>query len=232
MSRVRTNSLSSEISAFIFDMDGVIADNMKIHTKAWLALFADQGYEMDVREFLEKTSGMKAADVVRFFLGKNISSETVTSLIDQKEFYYRTIYRPKLKAAKGLRKFLDDARKAKILMGVATGGSRKNADFVLSGLEIKSYFRSILTADDVKKGKPNPEIYLSSAKNLGVQPENCLVFEDAMPGIASAEAAGMKVIAVTTSHSKKEFSKEISKLSPIVGFIYNFSELKIKDLRS
>lgn len=185
---------------FLFDMDGVIVNNMRTHERAWLELFRDIGIELDIKEFHEKTAGMKATEVLRYFLGDRFSNAELKQLSAQKEFLYRVLFRKRLKALTGLPKFLEDARKLQIPMALATGGGKPNIDFVLDGLELRKYFRSILGASDVKQGKPNPEIYLKSADAIGILPENCFVFEDALPGIEAARRAGMRVIGIATTH--------------------------------
>ncbi len=185
---------------FIFDMDGVIVDNMRTHEQAWIELFRDLGVRLDVKAFHRQTAGMKATEVLRYFLGKRFSDAELEQLSAQKEFLYRVLFRKKLKALTGLPKFLKDAHKRHIPMALATGGGKLNIDFVLDGLDFRKYFRSILGAGDVKHGKPNPEIYLKSADALGIPPENCFVFEDALPGIEAARRAGMRVIGIATTH--------------------------------
>ncbi|MFQ3609639.1 MAG: beta-phosphoglucomutase family hydrolase [Chloroherpetonaceae bacterium] len=186
---------------FIFDMDGVIVDNMRTHERAWIELFRDIGIELDIKEFHEKTAGMKATEVLRYFLGNRFSNGELEQLSAQKEFLYRVLFRKRLKALTGLPKFLEEAQALQIPMALATGGGKPNIDFVLDGLDLRKYFCSILGAGDVKHGKPNPEIYLKSADALGISPEDCFVFEDALPGIEAARRAGMRVVGIATTHS-------------------------------
>ncbi len=89
-------------------------------------------------------------------------------------------------------------------MGIATSGIQPNIDFMFEHIPIKQYFSVIVNSSHIGKGKPDPEIYLKTAKLLNVSPSNCLVFEDAVVGIDAAKAAGMKVIAVATTHPKEE----------------------------
>jgi beta-phosphoglucomutase len=185
---------------FIFDMDGVIVDSMRTHEKAWLALFADLGLKIDLKEFHYQTAGMTGTEVLRHFLGNRFSDAELAQLSAQKEFLYRVLFRKKLKATKGLLAFLKAAETLKIPMALATGGGKANIDFILDGLSIRKYFQSVLGAGDVKHGKPNPEIYLKSADALGLLPEQCFVFEDALPGIEAAHRAGMRIIGIATTH--------------------------------
>ncbi|ACF12990.1 beta-phosphoglucomutase family hydrolase [Chloroherpeton thalassium ATCC 35110] len=192
--------------AFIFDMDGVIIDNMQYHVDTWLALFRDKGHELSLDDFLEKTAGKKAEEVVRMFLGESVTDADVQKYAEQKDFLYRYLYRPKLAPLAGFMAFVEAAKSAEILMGVGTGGSPENIEFVLGGLNLKPYFKTIVGAANVSKGKPDPEIYLKAADQLGIAPENCIVFEDALPGLEAARRAGMKSVAITTSHTEAEFA--------------------------
>ncbi|MGQ9806567.1 MAG: HAD family hydrolase [Chlorobiales bacterium] len=185
---------------FIFDMDGVIVDNMRTHETAWLALFADLGISINIKEFHHKTAGMKATEVLRYFLGTRFSNIELEQLAAQKEFLYRVLFRKKLKALRGLPTFLKDAQRRRIPMAVATGGGKPNIDFILDGLHLRKYFRSVLGASDVMHGKPHPEIYLKSAVALAIAPSDCIVFEDALPGIEAARCAGMQVVGIATTH--------------------------------
>jgi len=181
-------------------MDGVIVDSMRTHEKAWLALFADLGLKIVLKEFHYQTAGMTGTEVLRHFLGNRFSDAELAQLSAQKEFLYRVLFRKKLKATKGLLAFLKAAETLKIPMALATGGGKANIDFILDGLSIRTYFQSVLGAGDVKHGKPNPEIYLKSADALGLLPEQCFVFEDALPGIEAAHRAGMRIIGIATTH--------------------------------
>jgi beta-phosphoglucomutase len=173
---------------------------MRTHEKAWLALFADLGLKIDLKEFHYQTAGMTGTEVLRHFLGNRFSDAELAQLSAQKEFLYRVLFRKKLKATKGLLAFLKAAETLKIPMALATGGGKANIDFILDGLSIRTYFQSVLGAGDVKHGKPNPEIYLKSADALGLLPEQCFVFEDALPGIEAAHRAGMRIIGIATTH--------------------------------
>ena len=99
----------------------------------------------------------------------------------------------------GLVEFLQQARAAGMRLGVATAANWENVEFVLQGIGLRDAFDTIVTADDITRGKPDPEIFLIAAQRLGVPPERCLVFEDALMGIEAARRAGMDLVALTTS---------------------------------
>ena len=90
-------------------------------------------------------------------------------------------------------------------MAVASAAPPENVDFVLDNLQLRSYFKAVLHSKSVEHGKPHPEIYLKTASNLAVAPEDCIVFEDSVVGATAASRAGCSVIVVTTTHAEAEF---------------------------
>ncbi len=204
----------------IFDMDGVVVDNMGHHVRAWGAFFKSRGIKLKRAEFYEETSGMPTRDVLSFYFKRRVSKAEADRLGPQKEELYRRIYGPRMKPARGLVPFLKASRKAGFRLGLGTGSDRENIDFILDGLKIRRFFHAVVGARDVKRGKPHPETFLKAARRMGVRPEHCLVLEDSLLGEKSAKRAGMKVIAVTTAHKVAEFSspalsiRDFSRITP------------------
>ncbi|HNV72520.1 MAG TPA: HAD hydrolase-like protein, partial [Candidatus Ozemobacteraceae bacterium] len=127
-------------TAFIFDMDGTLVDNMAWHTRAWVELLADHGRSLDVAEFSARSGGRKSAEVVRELFGEQLSASEVTDLVNQKELLYRSLYRRHLKLLPGLRRFLTRAVKLGIPMAVATAAPPRNISFLLDGLNLRPFF--------------------------------------------------------------------------------------------
>jgi len=155
------------MNAFVFDMDGVLADNSDFHVQAWTAYSRRFGRELTADE-IKRRLGFNNREYMRFVLGREPTEEEVSRSTVEKEALYREIYRPHLIAPPGLLALLESAKGAGILCGVATSAPDDNVRFTLDG--------------------------------LGVPPAQCLVFEDAIAGIQAAKAAGMKVVAITTSY--------------------------------
>jgi HAD superfamily hydrolase (TIGR01509 family) len=124
----------------------------------------------------------------------------------EKEALYRRIYKPFIKPVTGLLNFLEILSQKNIPMAIATSGIQPNIDFMFENIPIKHYFKIIVNSSHISNGKPHPEIYLKAASLLNISPKNCLVFEDAVVGINSAKAAGMKVIAIATTQTKEELA--------------------------
>lgn len=183
----------------IFDLDGVIVDNGEYHFLAWKQFCGYNKISFSRENFRKKYFGGMNEEVLPRLFGRNLSKEELKKYGDEKEQFYREIYQPFLKPASGLIPFLDELKKNRIHIAVATSASPENVDFVLNGLKIKNYFDVIVDDSMVSKGKPDPEIYLKAAKLLNAKPANCVVFEDSISGTKSASLAGTNVVGLTTS---------------------------------
>ena len=187
------------MNAFIFDMDGVLADNSDFHVQAWTEYSRQYGRELSVDD-IKRRLGFNNREYMRFVLDREPTPEEVSKSTVEKEALYRKLYGPHLIAPPGLLALLEFAKRERVTCGIATSAPEDNVRFVLDGLGIRPYFKEIVDSGHVKHCKPDPEIYLLAAQRLGLTPAQCLVFEDAIAGIQAAKAAGMKVIAITTSY--------------------------------
>ncbi|MEI6652507.1 MAG: beta-phosphoglucomutase family hydrolase [Chlorobiaceae bacterium] len=219
--------LNKQRHAFIFDMDGVLTDNMRFHADSWVQLFRDFGLEgLDAERYLVETAGMKGLDVLRYFLDPNINEAEAGRLTELKDFLYRVTSRKLIKPLAGLEAFLDAAKTREVLLGIGTGASPKNIDYVLGILNLTEKFQAIVDPFQVPRGKPHPDIFLRAAELLGVHPSACIVFEDALPGVEAAQKAGMHCVAVTTTNRAEAFSS----FENIVQVIDDFTQLRPDDL--
>src|SRR5512136_468768 len=184
-----------ERAAFLFDMDGTIADTMPFHLRAWMTLLGEIGVRMEAEEFLRQTSGKMNHQILREVLGMSLSDADVAAFEERKESLFRALCRPHVQPIAGLIPFLVEAGRLGISMAVATAAGKANREFVLNDLGITSHFTAVVGPEDVQCGKPHPEIFLKAAARLGVNPAQCLVFEDALAGIEAAGRAGMKTVA-------------------------------------
>ena len=177
---------------FIFDMDGTLVDNMHFHTKAWTQMLAENGIENDGQDFLVRTAGKTNREIIPQFF-ENASEEELLNLGNRKEKLYQELFKPKLKTVDGVIEFLEESQKLGIKMAVATAAPIMNMEFILDGLELRKYFSVIITAADVKKGKPHPESFLVASAKVGIEAQNCVVFEDAINGFEAASRAGIEI---------------------------------------
>ena len=214
-----------EKRAFIFDMDGTLVDNMHFHAEAWGKMLAENGVEINAHDFLVKTAGRTNREILRTIF-EGLSEERITELALRKEAVYRELFTPERAPIKGAVEFLEAARQLDIKMAVATAAPIANMEFILDGLDLRKYFQAIVTAADVLRGKPDPEIFLKSAEKLAVEPKNCLVFEDAVGGFQAAHLAGMRSIGIATVNSVED----ILRLDSVVEAHSDWSNLKPQEL--
>lgn len=203
--------------ALIFDMDGTMVDNMMTHHRGWQKTLAVYGLELTLEEVIATCHGKNVEIIERLFPGK-YSIEERERISFEKESWYRSIFLPDLKLIAGLAELLKTAQKNGIPMGVGTAAPKANVDFALDNLGIRHYFQAVIDGDDVKKGKPDPEVFFKVADKLGVPYANCLVFEDSPTGAKTALNAGMKAIILTTTHRAEEFAEIPSVLRCVSDF--------------
>jgi beta-phosphoglucomutase len=184
--------------AFIFDMDGTIVDNMAWHARVWVDVLAGEGLEITPEEFNRQTAGKTNPVLLRQMLGE-LSDEQVAVFAARKEERYRELFRPHLRPIPGLITFLERSRALGIRLALATSAGRANIAYILEGIGAEGLFDAVVSGEELTHSKPHPEIFLASAAKLGVPPERCVAFEDALAGIESARRAGMPVVAITTS---------------------------------
>lgn len=197
----------SEIKAVIFDLDGTILDNNEFHLKAWKKYLKDSGMEISDEDFKKYISGRTNADAVAHLYKKSMTEEEASIHYLKKEEIYRKMYEKEIAPIAGLPKFLKDLQTHNVTMAIATSGVQVNIDYMFEHVPIKKYFKEIIHSAHIKKGKPDPEIFLKTAEALHTAAANCIVFEDSLPGITAGKAAGMKVVAITTSHKREELNE-------------------------
>lgn len=194
------------LKAVLFDMDGVIVDNLPYHVEAWLLFCERNGIPLTKEVFYKELNGMNSKDTFEWFYKKEMTRSEVEVLEEEKELLYREFYAEHRKPAKGLLTFLHDLRSRGIKTALATSAGPGNIDFIVDGLGIRDQFDAIIGGAEVTKGKPDPEIYVKAAALVGVSPADCIVIEDSLQGIASGQAAGARVVGITTSHTADELA--------------------------
>ncbi len=213
------------IKAVIFDMDGVVVDSTSYDFAAWKRLFSEFGLELSFATY-KSFLGMLGRDIVKKLMNRELTKNEAKTFEDKKEQYFiEAVGKGDLKAIDGLLKFLDELVKANYELALATAGSRMKVAAVLKKLNLEKYFGVIVTADDVIRGKPSPDIFLKAAEGLKYSPAECIVIEDAPNGVAAAKAAGMKCIAITTTHE----GDELKSADKIIG---SFDELTAEMLQA
>jgi beta-phosphoglucomutase len=183
-------------------MDGVLVDSGAHHRDAWRAMFRDVGLTPPP-EFWRLTIGRPADEAVALLVD-GVDGAEARRLAEVKRQHYASLARRGTIAVAGVPAFVEVLARAAVPRAVATSATRRDLERVLIELGLRSRFDVVVTADDVRWGKPHPEVYLKAAAGLGVDPGACVVFEDAVVGVHAACAAGMRVIGVTSAHTGGE----------------------------
>lgn len=212
--------------ALIFDMDGVLTDNLELHEAAWLDFAQKIGVKTEKEDIRKTIFGRRNKEIMDSVFGRHLVSLEIEKLIAQKEKVYMNLAKGRLKPLSGLLDFLTAAKTRNIPMAVATSSEKEVLIFTLNELGLNEFFPKVrLSANDVKEGKPSPEIFQICAIRLGYEAEDCLVFEDSIPGIRAARSSGATVAVPLTTLNDEEAKKE----NPDLIF-KNFSDKKIHEL--
>jgi len=191
--------------AVIFDIDGTIVDNMHLHAEAF-AVFAERhGLPRLTPEDRARLDGRRNSEIFPILFKRDVPREEWQAYEHEKESLYRELSRGRLTPMKGLHDFIARLKHDGINVALATSAPEPNVAHTLSELGLTDDFPIIVRGDQVPRGKPAPDVFLEAARRLGVQPAACLVFEDAPMGVEAGKAAGMVVVALTTSFSDDHF---------------------------
>ncbi|MFB6075723.1 MAG: HAD family hydrolase [Candidatus Aenigmatarchaeota archaeon] len=194
-----------ELEAIIFDMDGVLLDSTK---HIWVS------YNQLLSKYGVKTEG----DEIKRYMGRSTRDQLgmiredygIEEEIDSEEFSRRAgeieldLVEDKLDLDENIWDLIESAKGKEIKIAVATSSNLERAEKILDLLGVRDELDLLFTADDLERHKPHPDIYLKTAEELGVEPEDCVVFEDAVNGIKSAQRADMKVVAIETDYQSRE----------------------------
>ena len=215
--------MNNNIKAVIFDMDGVIADTQTIHNETNAEILQSYGIPLSSKD-MSKFAGIPNKKTFADLFKKYNVNADVDKAVSEKWDLIKEKTKV-IKAIPGVLDFIQKLYSNKFKMAIASSSPADFIDHVLLSLKIKDFFTIIINGDEVKKGKPSPDIFLKAAKKLKVKPLDCLVFEDAPAGIQAAKNAGMKCIAITTAHKKEDLSRADK-------IIDSFSELTIENLNN
>ncbi|MDR0902793.1 MAG: HAD family phosphatase, partial [Opitutaceae bacterium] len=209
----------------LFDWDGVIIDSSSQHEEGWERLSAETGKPLPADHF-KRGFGMKNEHIIPNLLGWTSPDDhaEITRLARRKEEIYLEIVRERgVQALPGVAAFLHRLRDAGVPFAVGSSTQRPNIDTILGTLGFSGLFAGIVTAEDVRAGKPHPEVFLRAAEKISRAPERCVVFEDAFVGIEAARAGGMKVVAVATTNPASELQAVADRV------VHRLDELTVAD---
>lgn len=215
------------LKGVLFDMDGVLVNNLEIHRQAFAEFFRRYGVERTFDE-LSRVFGKGNDDIMGELMPADVVERVgIRQLGYEKEAIYREIYAPIITPQPGLLAFLAECESEGLRSAVGSSGYKANVDFVLDKCNIRRYFEATVAGDEVTRCKPDPEIYLTAAAKLGLAPCECVVFEDAEAGIEAAKRAGMKVVALATT-----FDREFLATTDADMIIGDFRDISVEQLRT
>ena len=207
--------------AFLFDLNGTMINDMKFHADAWHTIITEKlGLKISYDDVKKEMYGKNEELLVRVFGKDYFTPEQVETISIEKEKRYQEAYLPSLKLIDGLHQFLVKAKDNGIKMAIGSAAIPFNIDFVIDKLGIRSYFDAIVSANDVRLSKPDPETFINAAISLGVKPEDSVVFEDVPKGVESAKRGNMNCFVLTTTHNIEEFKN----FDNILGYIADYND--------
>ncbi len=203
------------LRAVIFDFDGVITDSEILHLRAFNQVLAQYGVEISIKDYYKEYLGFTDFDCFKTLIDKELlqkPTEGINNLIKQKNQIFEELTKTEGKIIEGVRDFLQMLRQNNIPMAICSGALLVEIELILEQGKLRSFFEVIVSAEFVKKGKPNPEGFLLTLRKLNqnrqnpVLPNQCIVIEDSHWGLEAAKAAGMHTIAVTNSYDADQLA--------------------------
>ncbi len=213
--------------AVLWDMDGVITDSAQFHFAAWQEIFDSRGVKFSQTDFT-RLFGTRQDFIIRNILGEQLPQHTVDELSQRKESVYREKFKGNIRAFPGAIKLLHIIKDSNFKLALVTSAPRENIELICNELKLEGIFSTVISGRDVTESKPSAQIYLLAAERLGVKPEDCVVVEDSPFGIQGAKRAGMKCLAVATTHTRQELQaadRVINSLEEIdlIGLLFKLS---------
>ena len=221
------------LRAVIFDFDGVITDSEILHFRAFNAVLTQYGFQLTKPEYYKKYLGMSDADCFRALIAEGrlpIQEHQIKVLGQQKTRIFEQLAKTEGKIIEGVREFLDTLSAAKVPLAICSGALRAEIELILAEAGLRNYFDVIVSAEEVTRGKPDPEGFLLALEKLNdvwpepITAERCIVVEDSHWGLKAARAAGMRTIAVTNTYDAAQL-KQADKV------VARLDELTMNDLR-
>ncbi|UCG24403.1 MAG: HAD family phosphatase [Chloroflexota bacterium] len=189
----------NKIQGVLWDMDGVLVDTGEAHFESWQLVLAERGLPFD-RELFQATFGMNNTGILQMVIDEHITAEEVQIIGDRKEALFRQAVKGNAQLLPGVLEWLIRLKNQNIPQAVASSAPQANIDALVGELKLGAYFAAIVSGAGMP-GKPDPDVFLEAARQIGVPADGCVVVEDAIAGVQAALNAGMRCVAVTTTNS-------------------------------
>lgn len=183
--------------AVLFDLDGTLAETDSLHLPTWVDALLPHGIEVDEAFYRENISGRTNAEIVEDLL-PDISAQAGRDIVETKEASFRE-RAGELEPLPGLLDFLESVKERGTKTGLVTNAPRANVVAVLRALRLEDFFDAVVTSEEVRVGKPDPDPYRTALERLGADPAGTLTFEDSVSGIASAVGAGIPTVGIAST---------------------------------
>jgi len=210
--------------AVIWDMDGVIVDTAFYHRQAWQEVFGKKGILFSEEDF-RHSFGQRNDTIIKEVMGTGVSPDELNTISSEKEVIFRESISQNLRPLPGAIELITLIRQDGFLTALASSAPIENIRLLIEGLGIEKCFQSIISARDVSRGKPDPQVFLLAARRLGTEPGSCIVIEDAVAGVSAAKRAGMHCVAVTNTHPRDSLIEADLTVSSL-------TEITVNDLKS
>jgi beta-phosphoglucomutase-like phosphatase (HAD superfamily) len=208
--------------ALIFDMDGVIIDTIFFHYTAWKNYLKQWGIDLTMEYFKDRLFGTPGREAIKKFINEEHTFESIVRHCENVDAEFRKTLKdvPVAEEIEGFSEFAAEAKRRGYKIALGTSAPLKNVELIFEKLGIAGFFDAIVTSEEFVHGKPDPEVYIKVMAKLSVFPGDSVIFEDSLAGVASAVAAGVKVIGLSTSQSSETLKKAGALIS-----VNNFREL-------
>ena len=221
------------LKAVILDFDGVITDSEILHFRALNSVLAKFGFRMTKKDYYQYYLGLSDLDFFKELQQKGrlrLDSRQMQQALEEKKQLYEKLAMTEGRIIEGVRDFLEMLRQNNIPIAICSGAILSEISLILEGAKLRHFFDYVVSAEQIKKGKPAPDGFLLALKLLNkkspqpIKPQDCIVIEDSHWGLEAAEAAGMHPVAVTNSYDARQ-------LTPAEKVVDCLSELSMSDLQ-
>ena len=207
------------MKAFVFDLDGVIVFTDQFHYKAWKKMADRMGiyFDEEINNHLRGVSRMDSLEIILERYDGTLNTEEKEALAQEKNDVYCELLKTMIPAdvTTEVRETLTELRNRGYKLAI--GSSSKNAKFILEKVALIEYFDAISDGTNITRSKPDPEVFLKAAEFLGIQPEECIVVEDASAGIDGAKAGGMKAVGIGDAYSYEKTDYPIKSFAELLN---------------
>jgi len=209
-----------QTSALIFDMDGTMIDSMPFHAQSWQMFARQHGLKIEIDDLMRRTTGRTGAECMCELFQKELSPDEAWALIADKEQIYRALFAPVFAEVAGFKTFYAQALSRGLKVGVGSAGDRHNLAFAFKHLALPTPPHTVVGGDEGLPGKPEPAIFLKAAHAMAASASSSIVFEDAPFGIEAARRAGMRAVAICSTHSPAQLAGD-----HVIAAVRDYTEL-------